>query len=210
MKFTTIIKLLILMLGLPLWSATASDTTTIIAFGDSLVAGYGLPATESFPSQLQGTLAKEGYQVNVINAGVSGETSAGGRARIEWLLKQKPDIVILVLGANDVLRGISPYVTRANLEEILKRLREQQIEVIIGGMKAPPNLGMKFQAEFDKIYPDLATQYGAALYPFFLEKVYNEASLNLEDGIHPNLEGINLIVSDILPYIKMVIQKRKG
>lgn len=177
----------------------------IVAFGDSLTAGYGLGPGEAFPNQLEDVLRENGYSEAVVkNAGVSGDTSAGGRSRLTWnlsALPRKPDLLILELGANDALRGILPERTRANVDAMLKTLADKQIPVLLAGMMAPPNLGEEYGDEFNSLYPDLAQAYGVPLYAFFLEGVAADASLNQDDGIHPTKEGIAIIAQNILPYV---------
>ena len=181
----------------------------IVVLGDSLTAGYGLKKREAFPVKLETSLRKNGYLVQVINAGVSGDTSAGGTSRLAWALTDNPQIVILELGANDGLRGLDPKETKANLDAILKKLKERSIVVLLAGMLAPPNLGKKYVTEFNQIYPDLAKKHNVALYDFFLEGVANNPSLNQIDGIHPNSSGVNKIVDRILPTITALIDKIK-
>lgn len=179
----------------------------IAAFGDSLTAGKGLAAEEAFPAQLEKVLRGRGHNVTVINAGVSGDTTAGGRARLDWLLADKPDLVILELGANDGLRAIDPQATRENLDAILTRLGEEKIAVLLTGMKAPPNLGEKYVTAFESVYPDLAQKHGVALFPFFLEGVAAEPHLNQGDGLHPTADGVLVIIKNILPYLEPLLKK---
>lgn len=180
----------------------ASESPVILAFGDSLTAGLGLPYDMSFPAQLEAALADNGHaSVRVINGGVSGDTSAGGLARLDWLLGDNPDLVILELGANDGLRGLEPAATRANLDAIIARIRETGAHVLLTGMKAPPNLGDDYGAAFESLYRELADKHGAAFYPFFLEGVVGDPALNQEDGIHPTAEGVAVIVKKILPVV---------
>ncbi len=166
----------------------------LLVLGDSLSAGYGLKQADAFPSQLEAAMRAAGTAVRVINAGVSGDTTAGGRARLGWSLADTPDAMILELGANDGLRGLDPAQTRANLDAILAEAAKRNLPVLLAGMKAPPNLGREYAAEFEAIYTDLATARGAALYPFFLEGVAAVPALNQADGIHPNGEGVAVIV----------------
>ncbi len=176
----------------------------VLAFGDSLTAGYGLKATESFPAQLQATLRKNGIAARVHNGGVSGDTSAAGKARLGWVLsslKVKPDLVILELGANDMLRGLQPAQTRANLEAMMAELNRRKIPVLIAGMRASPNMGKKYQAQFDPLYPALAKKYRARLYPFFMTGVVANQTLLIADGMHPNAKGIGVIVRGIYPLV---------
>lgn len=183
---------------------------TIVAIGDSLMAGHNLPLGEGFPEQLEIRLEADGYQINMVSAGVSGDTSSGGRARMEWVLggvSGKPDLVIVELGANDALRGVEPSITRGNIDFMVGRLTERGIPVMIMGMVAPINLGAEYQQEFDSIFPDIASKYGADLYPFFLEGVAAIPTLNLSDGIHPNEAGIAEMVSRIAPRVASILDR---
>ncbi|MFC3102110.1 arylesterase [Altererythrobacter lauratis] len=170
----------------------------ILAFGDSLFAGYNLAEQEGYPEQLQVALRAEGINARVIDAAVSGDTTAAGRQRIAFVLdnaETTPHLAIVELGGNDMLRGLPPSATRENLAAILDELKARNIPVLLMGMRAPPNMGAQYQAEFDAIYPDLARQYGAALVPFFLEAVYDKPELNLPDRIHPTAEGVQALVA---------------
>lgn len=179
----------------------AQEEIKIIAFGDSLTAGYGLPQSDAFPVQLQAALREKGINVRVENAGVSGDTSSGGAQRLDWALNGGADFVLLELGANDALRGIEPAVTRKSLITIIEKLKSQNIPIFLTGMKAPPNMGANYRDEFDQIYIDLADQYKLAFYPFFLEGVAAIPSLNQEDAIHPNKEGVAIIVEKMVPFL---------
>jgi acyl-CoA thioesterase-1 len=179
----------------------------IIAFGDSLVAGFGLAADAAFPAVLEKTLRAEGYAVSVVNAGVSGDTASGGQARLDWALTDGVDGVILELGANDMLRGVDPEVTKAALDAILGKLKARKIKVLIAGMKAAPNLGQDYKTRFDAIYPAVAKKYDAPLYPFFLEGVAGEPALKLGDGLHPNAAGVERIVNGILPAVRAFVDQ---
>lgn len=181
-------------------SAQAAELRLLV-FGDSLVQGYGLPEAEAFPAQLERALTAEGQSVRVINGGVSGDTSAMGRARLDWTLSEGADAVILELGANDALRGLSPGETEANLEAMIEKLKTRGIPTLLAGMKAPRNLGNEYVEAFDGLYPRLAEKHGLALYPFFLESVAMDPVFNQADGIHPNAEGVARIVADILPSV---------
>lgn len=183
----------------------AAQQRLIVAFGDSLTAGYELPASDSFPAQLEAALKRQGMNVRVHNAGVSGDTTSGGRGRLNWVLaslKAQPDLVILGLGANDALRGIDPKVTQANLDAMLTELRRRNIPVLLSGMLSPPNMGSRYAREFNAIFPTLARKHGATLYPFFLDGVVADPKLNLTDGIHPNRQGIGVIVQRMLPTVR--------
>jgi acyl-CoA thioesterase I len=180
----------------------------ILAFGDSLTAGYELPPSDSFPAQLQTALRAQGLSVRVHNAGVSGDTSTGGRARLSWVLaslKAKPDLVILALGANDALRGIDPKATRTNVNAMAAELRKRGIPVLIAGMLAPRNMGSDYARAFDPIFRDAAKAHGASLYPFFLDGVATNPKLNLSDGIHPNKQGVAVIVQRMLPAVRRAL-----
>lgn len=172
---------------------------TIVALGDSLTAGYGLPQSDAFVTRLGAALERAGVRARLVDAGVSGDTSAGGLARIDWLLAEKPDLVMVELGANDALRGLDPEETRRNLDAIIARINEAGARVFLVGMRAPPNMGREYAAEFDRIFPDLAKQHKVPLYPFFLDGVVADPALNQADGIHPNAKGVSVIVERILP-----------
>ena len=175
-----------------------SDRPRIVAFGDSLTAGLGVGAQETYPAQLQRRLDSRGLQYRVINAGVSGDTTAGGLRRVDWVLKSRPDIVILELGANDGLRGLKLQETKANLEKIIQRCRDASAVVVLAGMKLPPNYGMEYTKSFESIYPALAKQFRLPLIPFFLEGVAGSTSLNQPDGIHPTSEGYRIIADLVM------------
>lgn len=180
-----------------------ADTQRIVVLGDSLTAGYGLKAGEDFVSKLQEALIADGHDVKLDNAGVSGDTSAGGKSRLEWAVSgdPKPRLVIVALGGNDLLRGLEPKVTKDNIASILEELKKKDIPALLVGMKSPTNLGPLFQSQFDRIYPDLADEYDVPLYPFFLEGVVMKADLNQADGIHPNTDGVSVMVKGILPTV---------
>ncbi len=177
----------------------------IVAFGDSLTAGLGVSPAQTYPAQLQRRLDEAGYRVRVINAGVSGETSAGGLRRVDWVLRSSPRLVILELGGNDGLRGIDPNETRKNLDRIIQRFTTEHIPVVLAGMKLPPNYGEKFTARFEAIYPDLANRHGIILMPFFLEDVALHDGLTQADGIHPTGDGYAVIVDNLLPMIEPLV-----
>ncbi len=184
---------------------------TIMAFGDSLVHGYGLPAGEPFPAQLEARLQEEGYaDVEVINAGNSGDTTAAGLARLDWALADAPDALIVVLGANDGLRGIEPSNTFDNLDRIMARLQAEGIPVLLAGMMAPRNLGQDYAEEFDGVFPRLVETYDPVYFPFFLQDVATVPELNQPDGIHPNAEGVATIVDNILPKVEELIARARG
>jgi len=184
----------------------SADWVKILVLGDSLTAGYGLKKQEAFPAKLEAAITAKGHAALVINAGVSGDTTAGGRTRLVWALLDKPHMVIVELGANDGLRGLKPSDTKANLKYIVQSLQEQNIAVILTGMIAPPNLGKEYGREFNNIYRDLAKTHNVVLYDFFLEGVANQPHLNQKDGIHPNPSGVNEIVRRILPTVTSAIK----
>jgi len=182
----------------------------MVVLGDSLSAGLGLPASAAFPQRLQKALNSNGIMVDIINAGVSGDTSSGGRDRLDWSVPEGTEAVILELGANDALRGIDPAVTRSALSDILTRLKARRIAVLLCGMVAPPNYGSDYSARFNAIYPDLAKSFAVPLYPFFLEGVAADARLNQADGLHPTAEGVDVIVRNILPAVQAFVGPISG
>ncbi len=182
----------------------------IVAFGDSLTAGLGVSADESYPAQLQQRLDALRYHYRVINAGVSGDTTAGGLRRVPWVLNSKPDIVILELGGNDGLRGLSLDQTRSNLDQILQRLQQAGVKVVLAGMKLPPNYGNEYTADFETLYQALAKQYRLPLIPFFLEGVAASATLNQADGIHPTKEGYTIIAEQVLKTLCPLLDQQTG
>jgi acyl-CoA thioesterase I len=186
----------------------ADDTRpiTLVAFGDSLTAGYGVQAKESFAAQLQMALQAKGHKVEIVNAGVSGDTTAGGLERLDWSLQPKPDGVILELGANDALRGIDPKETRANLDKMLAILKSKDVDVLLAGMKSPSNWGPEYAKQFDAIYPDLAAKYQVALYPFFLDGVALDRAFVQSDGLHPTAKGVAEIVKRMTPAVEAFLQ----
>ncbi len=192
-------------------AALASDRPLrIVAFGDSLTAGYGLPADAAFPAKLQQALAAKGIATEIANAGVSGDTTAGGLARLDWSIPDGTEAVILELGANDSLRGVDPKLTRGALEAMLERLKARHIPVLLAGMLAPRNMGPEYGAAFDAIYPDLAKKYGAILYRFFLDGVAADPKLNQRDGLHPTAAGVDVIVAKILPAVEQLAAAAKA
>jgi len=190
-------------------SSSASDNRPrIVAFGDSLTAGFGVQADESYPAQLQRRLDNLGYHYRMINAGVSGDTTAGGLRRVPWILNNKPELVILELGANDGLRGLPVDQTKSNLRQIIRQLQEAGTTVVLAGMKLPPNYGQDYTTNFEAMYQMLAKEYHLALIPFFLEGVGGSSSLNQADGIHPTKEGYEIIVDQVLKVLKPVLNDR--
>ena len=183
----------------------------ILAFGDSLTAGYNLPPGQSFADQLQEALISKGYDAIVIQGGVSGDTTSGGKARLEWVLKgANPDHVIVELGANDALRGVDPALTRGNLDAIISRLQQNHIKVLLAGMLAPPNLGADYQKSFNGLYPELAKSHAIPLYPFFLDGVATHPELTLSDGMHPTTKGVAVMVQKILPMVQSWLGPPQG
>ena len=188
-------------------AAPRPEERVLVAFGDSLTAGLGVSPEEAYPARLQEKLQLSGYRYRVVNAGVSGETSAGGLRRVDWILKSIPDIVILELGANDGLRGLNLSQTRANLEQIIQRLMAGGATVILVGMKLPPNYGADYTRAFQSMYADVAKHYGIPFIPFFLEGVAANAHLNQADGIHPTGAGYAVIVQNTWPIIESLLKK---
>jgi acyl-CoA thioesterase-1 len=186
-------------------TARAETPVKIVALGDSLTAGLGLPANEGFVPRLQAALAAKGVAVAIANAGVSGDTASGALARLDWSVPDGTDAVIVEIGANDMLRGIKPQVTRGALDTILQRLTGRHIAVLLCGMRAAPNLGADYGQSFESIYPELAAKYGALVYPFFLDGVAADLGLLQKDGLHPNAAGVNVIVARILPKVEELV-----
>lgn len=180
-------------------------TPTILVLGDSLASGFGLPPDQAFPARLEAKLRADGLDVRVINGGIAGDTTAGGLARLDWALADKPDLVMLELGANDALRGIDPDTVRANLEKIIAKIQASGARLLLAGMRAPPNWGEEYQDKFDHIYPELAHADEVPLYPFFLDGVATDPKLNQADGLHPNERGVSVIVDRIAPVVARLI-----
>ena len=191
-------------------AAAADRPVRIVALGDSLTAGFGLPADAAFPARLEKALTAKGVAVEIANAGVSGDTASGGLARLDWSVPEGTDAVIVELGANDMLRGIDPSVTRQALEQIVRRLIDRRIVVLLAGMRAAPNLGPDYGRDFEAIYGDLAARYDLLLYPFFLDGVATEAKLNQGDGLHPTAAGVDAIVARILPKAEALLARVRG
>jgi acyl-CoA thioesterase-1 len=188
--------------------AVEGEERRILAFGDSLFAGYNLAEHEGYPERLERALRQQGINARVVDAGVSGDTSAAGRQRLGFVLDQqaeKPDLVLLELGGNDMLRGIQPADTRANFEEMLEELQSREIPVLLMGMRAPPNYGPEYQQQFDELYGELASEYDAQLVPFWLESIYQDPSLFQSDRIHPTAEGIDALVADTLDEVQAAL-----
>ena len=200
------ITVLTLITMLALHAPVYAAERRLMVLGDSLTAGYGLPSAQAFPVRLEAALRARGIAVTVLNAGVSGDTTAGGLARLDWSLADKPTHAIVELGANDMLRGLDPAQAKRNLDQILTRLRKEKLPVLIAGMLASRNLGADYQSRFDAMYPDLAKQHDVALYPFFLDGVATDPALNQSDGIHPNARGVDIIVERILPAVMTLLE----
>ena len=189
------------------WAApAAAETFRVVGFGDSLMAGYNLGPDEGFPQKLEAALKARGHDVSVANAGVSGDTTSGGLSRLDWSVPDGTDLVILELGANDMLRGVSPQITEDNLDRMMASLKARGIGIVLAGMLAAPNLGPDYATAFNGIYPKLATKYGVPLVPFFLDGVAANPSLQLDDGLHPNAAGVDRMVEGALPVIEPLIR----
>ena len=188
-------------------AATDAQERTIVAFGDSLTAGLGVPAEESYPARLQARLSAEGYHYRVVNAGVSGDTTAGGLRRVDWALRLRPDVVIVELGTNDALRGQDLSAVRTNLDQLVARFQSAGARVLIAGMRLPLNYGDRYGTEFQRLFETVAKQRGAALMPFFLDGVGGDPRLNQLDGIHPTAEGYRLIVDRLWPFLRPLLTR---
>jgi acyl-CoA thioesterase-1 len=195
----------------PIAAVSAADKPVrVVVLGDSLTAGFGLPAQDTFPEKLARALNAKGVAATIANAGVSGDTASGGLSRLDWSVPDGTDAVILELGANDALRGLDPKVTKAALDAILRKLADRRIGVLLAGMQAPRNLGPEYARDFDSIYPALASTHSVVFYPFFLEGVAADSKLNQADGLHPNAAGIDMIVTRILPWVEELIVKARA
>ena len=199
--------LAVLLIALAPAHPAAAAERIIIAFGDSLTAGLGVTPDDSYPAQLQAKLRAEGYAHRVVNAGVSGDTTAGGLRRVDWALKNKPNIVIVALGANDALRGQDLASVRANLDAIVARFQKAGVRVLVAGMEVPPNYGARYAAEFRRLYADVARKRGAALMPFLLDGVAGNPRLNLTDGIHPTAEGYRMVAAHLWPHLAPMLTR---
>jgi acyl-CoA thioesterase-1 len=208
LKICLVLLLAMLCYCLPVSYAndTAETGRRLLVLGDSLAAGYGLTNEESFPAQLERALLQSGYHVRVINAGVSGDTTAGGLSRLSWALADEPHLVIVELGGNDALRGLPPEETAANLDAILRNLMNAGARVILAGMQAPRNMGEQYTTAFDRIFPTLAQKHQVEFYPFFLAGVALDPALNQADGIHPNAAGVAVIVARMLPIVESILR----
>jgi acyl-CoA thioesterase-1 len=194
---------------MPARAAAVDRPVKIVALGDSLTAGYNLPASAAFPAKLEKALKAKGLAVEITNAGVSGDTASGGLARLDWSVPDGTEAVIVELGANDMLRGVEPAVTQKALEEIVRRLTERRIPVLLAGMRAIPNLGIDYVSGFEAIYSELAAKYDLLIYPFFLEGIVGEAQFNQRDGLHPTAAGIDKVVAGILPKVEELVARAR-
>lgn len=194
---------LIILLGTAV-TVTAGEPV-VLAFGDSLTAGFGLPPEQAFPARLEARLRTDGVAARVMSAGVSGDTTAGGLARLDWALADRPDLVIVELGANDGLRGVDPKAVRANLNAIITKIRASGAKVLLAGMKALANWGEDYERDFERIYPELARKHDVTLYPFFLDGVAMDPKLNQADGLHPNERGVAVVVDHIAPIVEQLL-----
>ena len=202
LKLSAVVAFTVLMIN-----AAAAQTVTLLALGDSLIAGYGLQPSDAFPVKLEAALKARGHDVKVINAGVAGDTALDGASRLDWALSEEVDAVIVEFGANDALRGLPVPQAEQALDQLLGNLAERNLPVLLAGMRAPPNLGPDYQAAFDGMYPRLAAKHGTLLYPFFLDGVAAEVKLNQADGMHPNPAGVDVIVSRILPDVERLLDQ---
>ena len=205
---TRLIRLLLLALiwgGVP--ALAKAQTVEIVGFGDSLMAGYELPEGDGFPAVLEAALKAKGFDVKVMNAGVSGDTTSGGLERLGWSVPDGTKLVILELGANDALRGISPEITRDNLDRMLVSLKERRIDVVLAGMLAPPSMGKEYENAFNPLFAGLAAKHGVPLIPFFLDGVAGQPSLQLADKMHPNRSGVDKMVENALPVLLPVVER---
>lgn len=207
--YTSAVRWLVAALGLvAVWAGPVrADERVIVAFGDSLTAGLGVPAEQSYPAFLAARLKAEGYAYRVVNAGISGDTTAGGLRRADWALRSGPDIVILELGVNDALRGQDLGAVRANLDQLVERFQSAGARVLVAGMRLPPNYGARYGAEFQRVFEEVARKRGSALMPFFLDGVGGNPRLNQLDGIHPTAEGYRVIVDRLWPYLRPLLKR---
>jgi acyl-CoA thioesterase-1 len=204
-----LVQALVFAAALATGSHAAARTIRLVVLGDSQTAGLGLPPGKAFPDRLQAALRAKGWDVDVVNSGVSGDTAADGLARYDWAVPADADALIVEFGANDMLRGLPPKTTRAALSAILDKARAAHLPILIAGMRAAPNLGADYDKAFDAIYPQLAAAYGSALYPFFLDGVAGDPKLNQPDGLHPTPEGVEVIVGRIAPSIEEILKQLK-
>jgi acyl-CoA thioesterase-1 len=201
-------RFLAVLLLVTLWQGPANgEERVILAFGDSLTAGFGVPLEETYPALLQARLRAEGYDYRVVNAGVSGDTTAGGLRRLDWALRLNPEIVILELGVNDALRGQDLRGVRANLDQLVARFQSADARVLIAGMRLPPNYGVRYAAEFERMFEEVARKRRATMMPFFLDGVGGNPRLNQPDGIHPTAEGYRIIVHRLWPFLRPLLKR---
>jgi acyl-CoA thioesterase-1 len=212
MRFKLLIRILVFLglvvspsLGWADQNTVSPQPLTVVGFGDSLMSGYELPMPDAFPAQLEKALKDKGHNVSITNAGVAGDTTTDAVSRLDWSIPDGTGLVILEFGANDALRGLSPEITEKNLTEMLGRLQQRKIPVILAGMLAPPNMGGDYAQKFNAIYPRLAEKYGVPLYPFFLQGVAGEKPLQLTDGMHPNAQGVGKMVEGFLPIMEKAL-----
>lgn len=205
MRLTIFTWLVILQFIFAVQSIARAQEVTVLALGDSLTAGYGLGPGDGLTDVLQAALRTKGHDVRIINAGVSGDTTRGGLARLDWALAEAPDLVMVALGGNDMLRGLEPSESFENLNAILAKLAERGTPVLLAGMLAPANMGASYQSEFDAIYPKLAERYDVVFYPFFLDGVALSPSLNQPDGLHPNKQGVEVMAEKLIPYVEQLL-----
>ncbi|WP_315770679.1 MULTISPECIES: arylesterase [unclassified Bradyrhizobium] len=205
-----VLMLALMTVGSAFAAAEAVKPIKLVVLGDSLSAGLGLSASDAFPAKLQKALQAQGLPIDLTNAGVSGDTSSGGRDRLDWSVPEGTEAVVVELGANDALRGIDPAVTRKALSEIVTRLKARGVAVMLCGMLAPPNYGSDYAAKFNAIYPELAKEFGVPLYPFLLDGVAADPKLNQADGIHPTAAGVDIIVSRLLPTAEAFLRPLRG
>jgi acyl-CoA thioesterase-1 len=191
-------------------AVVAAEPIKVLMLGDSITAGFGLSPSEALPARLEAKLRADGHDVRIINAGVSGDTTAGGLARIDWALGDRPNLAIVELGANDMLRGVDPAITKKNLDAILAKLAAARIPTLLIGMKAGHNLGAEYAQAFDGLYTELAQKYGIPLYPFVLDGVALDPALNQGDGLHPNTRGVAVMVDRMAPYVVRLLQRSNG
>ncbi|WP_075291700.1 arylesterase [Pararhizobium arenae] len=199
--------LLTLAIGFTVTTTARAEPLQLVGFGDSLMAGYQLPPEDAFPARLEKALKAKGHDIVISNAGVSGDTTSGGLARIDWSVPEGTKGVILELGANDALRGIPPEESRKNLIAMIEKLKSRNIPVLLVGMLAPPNMGDDYAARFNPIYPELSQTYSVGLYPFFLDGVIENPALKIEDGMHPNADGVQAMVDKFLPYAERFLEE---
>jgi acyl-CoA thioesterase I len=204
------VHILVLMVALMTAAPALAQPVKVVVLGDSLSAGLGLSAADAFPAKLQKALKDKGIDVEITNAGVSGDTASGGRDRLDWSVPQGTEAVIVELGANDAIRGTDPAITRSALSDIVSRLKARGVAVLLLGMLAPPNYGSDYAARFNTIYPDLSKSFGVPLYPFVLDGVAADPKLNQADGIHPTAEGVEIIVKKMLPTVEAFLGTIRG